>query len=330
MRSNEDETAIRDAAAEWIVRRDRGLSATEAIEFELWLAADPRHREVLQSADAAWGILERVPERTAERELAGTDRPAANRRRLAFWSSLATAAALMVGAFFWWRADSAAMALVAAGPREVTLGDGTLVRLNSGSEVVEDFDAAERRVRLTRGEAHFTVVKNSAWPFVVVAGAVRVQAVGTAFNVNLQPSRTEVVVNEGRVRVIPRGKPAAEEPLVEAGERAIVAVRNSGAEPSIVVARIDEAEMKRTLAWHDSLVRLGGVTVAELAADCERRFGQRIVIAEPEIARLRAGGRARVDDAEDFADLVATTFDLDVERRADGAWVLRRKKSNLR
>ena len=34
---------LRAAAARWTVRRDRGLSAAESIEYELWLAADPSH-----------------------------------------------------------------------------------------------------------------------------------------------------------------------------------------------------------------------------------------------------------------------------------------------
>ena len=31
-------------AADWLVRRDRGLSSAESIEYELWLAADPFYR----------------------------------------------------------------------------------------------------------------------------------------------------------------------------------------------------------------------------------------------------------------------------------------------
>ena len=56
------DAAMRETAARWIVRRDRGLSAAESIEFELWLAADERHARAIQCADTAWAVLVRIPE----------------------------------------------------------------------------------------------------------------------------------------------------------------------------------------------------------------------------------------------------------------------------
>ena len=79
------------------------------------------------------------------------------------------------------------------------------MELNAGGEVSEHFTTAERRVRLVRGEAHFTVTKDAARPFVVEAGAVRLRALGTAFNVRFEPSAVEVLVTHGRVQVEPPG-----------------------------------------------------------------------------------------------------------------------------
>ena len=72
-------------------------------------------------------------------------------------------------------------------------------------------------------------------------------------------------------------------------------------------------------------MRLGGATLAELAAEFERATGRRLVLADPTLADLRFGGRFRTDDIDGFTHLLATTLDLDVERTADGAIVLRKK-----
>ncbi|HEY1108554.1 MAG TPA: FecR domain-containing protein [Opitutaceae bacterium] len=343
--------AIQAAAARWTVDRDRGLSAAESVEFELWLAADPRHAAAMRRSAGAWSMLDRVPDLAAQRELLALRHQRARRRRMVFFSSLAAAAVLAVAAFGWWRTASArlspevAPALVAAGPREVVLADGTAVKLNAGSEIVEEYEPAERRVRLTRGEAHFVVTKDKARPFIVVAGGVRVRAVGTAFNVNFQSSRVEVLVTEGAVRVAtplaassdPAATPA--QPELRAGEYAVVETPSltTGTQsqahtptPVIVVTRLDPAAISKTLAWHENVVRLGGATLAELAAEFERRFGQTVRFAEPDIAQQRAGGRVPGDDPEAVARLLATTFDLEVERAADGAWVMRKKKSDSR
>jgi transmembrane sensor len=307
------------------VRRDRGLSAAESIEYELWLAADPRHAAAMQRTSAAWSLLDRIPESAAAPILTAATRRRSFWRRTAAFGSLA-AAALAVGLFVWSRPLPADPALTAPAlsapttPRLVTLSDGTVVQLNTGGEVSERFTAATRHVTLTRGEAHFAVTKNPARPFVVQAGSLQVRAVGTAFNINLQSSAVDVIVTEGRVQLTTG---TADAPELDAGERATL--RRSAAEPALVLTRLDAAAIAQTLAWREPLLRLGGATLAELAAEFERATGRRLVLADPALADLRFGGRFRADDIDGFTHLLATTLDLDVERAADGTIVLRKK-----
>jgi transmembrane sensor len=307
------------------VRRDRGLSAAESIDYELWLAADPRHAAAMQRTSAAWSLLDRIPESAAAPVLAADARRRSFWRRTIAFGSLA-AAALVVGLFIWSRPLPADPALVAfrlsatTKPRLVTLSDGTVVQLNTGGAVVEEFTADTRHVTLTRGEAHFAVTKNPARPFVVQAGSLQVRAVGTAFNINLQSAAVDVIVTEGRVQLT-TGTPDA--PALNAGERATL--RRAAAGPTLVVARIGAAAITQTLAWREPLMRLGGATLAELAAEFERATGRRLVLADPTLADLRFGGRFRADDIDGFTHLLATTLDLDVERAADGTIVLRKK-----
>jgi transmembrane sensor len=97
-----DDSALRATAARWTVRRDRGLSATESIEYELWLAADPRHAAAMQRTSAAWSLLDRIPESAAAPVLAAATRRRSFWRRTTAFGSLA-AAAFAVGLFVWSR-----------------------------------------------------------------------------------------------------------------------------------------------------------------------------------------------------------------------------------
>ena len=321
-----NENTLRATAARWAVRRDRGLSAAESIDYELWLAADPRHAAAMQRTSAAWSLLDRIPESAAAPILAAATRRRSFWRRTVTFGSLAAAAALAVGLFVWSRplpADptlSAPALSATTTPRLVTLSDGTVVQLNTGGAVVEEFTADTRHVTLTRGEAHFAVAKNPTRPFIVQAGSLQVRAVGTAFNINLQSAAVDVIVTEGRVQLT-TGTPDA--PALNAGERATL--RRAADGPTLVVARIDAAAITQTLAWREPLMRLGGATLAELAAEFERATGRRLVLADPALADLRFGGRFRADDIDGFTHLLASTLDLDVERTADGAIVLRKK-----
>jgi transmembrane sensor len=83
----------------------------------------------------------------------------------------------------------------------VTLPDGSVLQLNTDSVVETAYSPTERRVRLKKGEAFFSVAKNPQRPFWVDVGAVSVRAVGTAFNVRFRPEAVEVLVKEGKVSV---------------------------------------------------------------------------------------------------------------------------------
>lgn len=86
----------------------------------------------------------------------------------------------------------------------VTLSDGTKVMLNANStlEYPASFDDAEvREVRL-KGEAHFEVTKNPHRPFVVRAGEMQTQVLGTIFDVKAyRKDAPKVTLMQGKVKV---------------------------------------------------------------------------------------------------------------------------------
>ena len=85
----------------------------------------------------------------------------------------------------------------------VTLQDGTVVNLNSASELryPVQFAGTERKVFLT-GEAYFQVAKDKEHPFIVVTGEAEIEALGTSFNVYSykEENRIETTLVEGAVR----------------------------------------------------------------------------------------------------------------------------------
>ena len=87
---------------------------------------------------------------------------------------------------------------------EQTLSDGTKVMLNANStlEYPASFDDAEvREVRL-KGEAHFEVTKNPHRPFVVKAGEMQTQVLGTIFDVKAyRKDAPKVTLMQGKVKV---------------------------------------------------------------------------------------------------------------------------------
>jgi transmembrane sensor len=343
--SGKIESAIREEASRWVVLRDRGFREKEVAQYEAWLRADPRHEAALHQASHSWNLLDKISETTANTILKGSTKERGIGRMIGV--SLAAAAALtllMIGV--WWvgsdlNFDSNQKAVATATaemPKTLILSDKTLVRLNVGAMVEEAFTDGERRVYLKRGEAHFTVTKNPSRPFVVHAGEIVVRAVGTAFNVYMEDQAVDVLVTEGTIQVdtlksaerrvpslddAPGDDVLGEAFLVVEGQRASVAFpSSSNRPPAVFVSAASQGEVSEALAWRDSLLRLGGSSLSELAQDFERKTGRRLVLADSSLADLQIGGRFPSDDIEGFVYLLETNYGIRAEHAETGEIVL--------
>jgi len=85
--------------------------------------------------------------------------------------------------------------------RTVTLPDGSEIVLNSYSGVSYSSDFLKNRSILLNGEAFFKVKHDASSPFVVRTGSVKIQDIGTAFNVRSKAQQVEVVVESGSISV---------------------------------------------------------------------------------------------------------------------------------
>ncbi len=330
--------AIELAAAEWLVRRDRGLDAAGRAALAHWLRADPRHARAFALLGETWAELDRVP---ADR----LPLPPA-RGRHGWWAAVAvtTAAAAAVAAAMLLRPaapDAPARALAVAAQRTTTplggyerlaLPDGSVVQLNTASEIAVDFAADERRVTLVRGEATFDVAKDAARPFVVRVAGIAVRAVGTAFNVRRHAGVVDVLVTEGRVRlehaasgaslsVVPvvaaseLSAPTAAAPVLGAGQRAVITVGVGSGPAQGRVADVAPADAARTLAWHDRQVEFSNEPLTAIAAEFNRYNRHRLVIEGAELGARRFGGKFPAHDFEALVGLLESRFGVLVERR---------------
>jgi transmembrane sensor len=326
--------AIEQQAAAWVLRTDRGLTAAEQDEFLQWLAADRRHGAALARHKRNWDRLNRLgqwlPEHSPQPNrdlLAPRPQPAfrllAGRR--AWLAPLALAAALAVG-FFLWQARTAppppTAVPVIASITSRTLEDGSVVELNRGAVISVLYTPGERRVQLERGEAHFTVAKNKARPFIVSAGGVAVRAVGTAFNVRLDSAAVDVLVTEGVVQVkqpAMGGVPSPREPeplQLSAGERTSVPFAVAAVSP--VVVPVTKAQAEDILAWQPRMLDFTATPLKGIVGEFNRHNDPiRIVIADTALARTDVSASLRSDNVEGFIRLLEAGFGVRAERAGD-------------
>ncbi|MEN9634509.1 MAG: hypothetical protein RL077_2913 [Verrucomicrobiota bacterium] len=349
---------IEQTAAQWVLRRDRGLTATEQDEFSQWLAADARHGEALALQRWGWDELDRLA--GLQTSLGAVPNPdlfaprAKARARRGWWlaATLSLAAAAAIALLITLRSPPAtsenaapplAVSTALAAPCErLALEDGSVAELNRGAAVEVVYSATERRVRLVRGEANFTVAKNLARPFVVNAGGVEVRAVGTVFNVRLAGEAVEVVVSEGRVKLetwsgdaLVAGTSAASatgasppqlaaEVLLSVGQSAVVSLVASAPGPQ--VNSLAEAELAARLAWQPRLLDFTDAPLAEIVTEFNRRNPAQLAVGDPALGAMRLSAAFRSDNVEGFVRLMESDFGMRAEWRSEREIVLRRAK----
>jgi transmembrane sensor len=329
--------AIEATAAVWLSLRDRGLTAAETAEFVRWLQLDPRHAAIFDELDRTWKEFDRVgalqpaqPQRDQLDAdlLAPRLRPSRPARKLWLAAGLAAAAVLAVLVAPRLLAPRHTAETAVGAFQKFDLPDGSVALLNTDTAIDTAFTAAERRVRIVRGEVFFTVAKDPARPFIVTAGPVAVRAVGTAFNVFRHNGTVEVLVTEGRVRLDganqPRSlpAPAAAQPEareIAAGERAVVAVparKEEAPEPAVpAVQKVSATEMRRALAWQERRLEFDEVPLAEIVRQFNRHNRVQLVIGDPQLAQQRFSGVFRADGQESFLRLLQDDFGVQVTHR---------------
>lgn len=341
-----DDAALQMAAADWLARLDRGLRPDEAAEFAAWQAADPRHPAELARLSAAWRLLDTADEVPDIMALA-QGMEAKERRR---WRPRVFAAAGLVAAaslvLAWTTFLSAPRPVPPTNPtpaavvgsrsyhvlpgaaQRLALADGTLVELNTDSVVTTAFSTTERSVRILQGEAHFSVVKDPARPFLVQAGNVTVRAVGTAFSVRMAAAAVEVLVTEGRVRVnnaaqgdsllVPPtagASPASAEPVtLSAGQRVVLAAEEPAPAAPIAATPMD---MERLHTWRSPQLVFDRTSLEDAVAAFNSFNRRQLVLGDPALRTRRLGGTFRADNLEAFVRLLETGFNI-VARPRDG------------
>lgn len=340
------EEIARQAAA-WVLRCDRGLTASEQDDLSQWLAADPRHGAQLAQHRRHWQRLDRLalwrPEHSTRPNPDLLAPPLRDRLRPFLPVSLLLAAAAAVAAAFFFRPAAAPQEnppAIAAVPSEGQriLPDGSVIELNRGAVVTVNYTATERRVRLEQGEAFFTVAKDKAHPFVVTARGVDVRAVGTTFNVRLDAAVVEVLVTEGHVQVNPPPREASADavasgeqpvepppvPLLAANQRAVVSLAPKPELPQI--ATLTPREIERVLAWQHRLLNFTAAPLSDIVAEFNRHNAVQLVLVDPELASVRISASFRSDNIGGFLRLLEAGFGARTEYRGESEILLRKAR----
>lgn len=317
-----DDDRISAEAAHWCARlHDADCGDAERAAFAQWRAADPRHEEEYLAMLEIWQLSELLPPTPAissEPLMISPRRPQVRRKRSARRIAAVAAGVLVAVGAIWSAGWSAGLLPSRMGyyasqpmPREVRLADGSLVELNSGSQLIyADFRDRRSAWLKSGGEAYFQVTHDTLQPFSVRTDNGSVRVTGTRFNVWTDANQMLVTLLEGSVVVSPPDDIDGNSAQLTPGMQARY-IRGS---ERIELAQVAPAG---AIAWIEGKLVLDDLTLQAAIPLINRYLKQPVRIDDATAAAMRIGGIYRTDDLQALVDSLPKV--LPVELRKDSA-----------
>jgi len=333
-----DLAALDAEAAAWVARFDAGeVSAKDQAAFQAWLNRSALHREAIAEYGNFWSEFDTLRQLTnpigAEREIGIQAKPPAGGTK--YWLAAAAASVLVMvaaGGFFLQQkaperqqitvrqqvpdrpSARQSYATAIGGQKKFALADGSVVTLNTNSQIDVEIRGDCRDVHLVRGEAFFDVVHDEKRPFIVHANQYVVRDIGTAFAVHLtEKGLINVRVTKGRVEIAARAGEgqaslrAKSLGILSAGQDVLFGQKIERAEI------VSDAELGRKLAWRQGQLIYSGQPLADVLADISRYSDIQIDLADPALRDLPVGGAFSVNQTDAIFAALENNFGVHAE-----------------
>jgi transmembrane sensor len=194
--------------------------------------------------------------------------------------------------------------------KELTLPDGSIVSLNSNSSIKykTHWSATESRTIELQGEAFFSVTHTTSHQkFIVKAGKLSVEVLGTEFNVLSRKSRSFVVLKKGKVKLEVSGE---KEFIMKPGELVELSASQS------VRKQLVNPELYSS--WRNNVLTFNATPLMEIARVIEENYDLKISIPDQTLAAERFTGAIPVnEDIDVLLTMLSKSYQFEIEKTHD-------------
>lgn len=198
--------------------------------------------------------------------------------------------------------------------QEVTLPDGSRVLLNANSQVrfSKNWSKTEDRMVWLTGEAEFSVKhydlpQGKTQKFIVHTEGVKVEVIGTRFNLMSRGEKCKLALYEGKVDLLLTKHPEQESITITPNE--VVQVDNGA------VVRISEMKKVEVYqAWTKEHFEFDDTPLSEVALLVENTYGITFIFKEKTLKNKRLTASIPNDDVDILVKIIANIFNIQAQQ----------------
>lgn len=307
---------ITEAAGWLVLSQERTLTLEEQQQLNNWCRQSETHQRAWDMAQQLAQSMQSMPSKLGKSVLG---RPQLSRRNamknLAVLMAIPTASWFTVKQlpFDHWMAD---MATTTGEQRDYQLADGSMLLLNTDTQVDVDYTQTLRRVHLRQGEVQLTSAKDVLnRPLIVSTPFGDIQALGTVFQVRHQSDLTGVSVQQHAVEVRTH---AGQVQRLEAGQQI---------EFTAKALSLPKANPESQNAWTKGQLIADNMTLSAVANELSRyRHGW--LSCDEEVANLRVSGVFQLNNTDIALQSLMKTLPIELVYRTR-YWVMIKKLSTV-
>lgn len=362
-------TMINQEAAQWLVviEDTPTLSKQQIAELNAWVATSDVHKQCLKQMAQSWGEMDLLASVMLPQEI---HKPStlsligaklffpflalhvfilASIKHKHYWGRTALSMTFL-GVVIGWsfinysppetNANYLVLKTQMGEKKQHVMPDGTILWLNSSSQIEVTYKDTSRNINLVYGEAHFDVAKDPNRPFEVYADKRLVRAIGTAFSVHKVDGKIEVLVSEGTVElaliedmltVIPdqdkpisiaTHAPSSIQPYKPKPVKRVLGKLTAGQRISIPIEsnemgdidHLDVSEVTRFLSWKEGKLVFAGESLEEVIKEITRHTPIKIDVIDPELKSMRIGGQFKIGETDTLFYVLESGFGISTNR----------------
>lgn len=193
---------------------------------------------------------------------------------------------------------------------EVQLSDGSIAYLNAGSSLkypINFIPEKDRQVFL-KGEAFFSVAKDSLHPFIVHTDALNIKVLGTEFNVSNYPedSRINVVLVEGAVAMYGNGN------LTDKKDSTILVPSTKGSFDKKSGAIVTEKVVTSTYtSWRNGQLVFRNMSFDNILKKMERHYNVKIINTNEKLGKTEFNAGFNNENINEFLQALETAYGIE-------------------
>ncbi len=190
------------------------------------------------------------------------------------------------------------------------LPDGSLISLNTQSqlEYSKKFNKKNRTVEL-KGEAFFKVEHNPEKPFIINTGALKIEVVGTTFNVNAKSQKgdVEVIVASGVVRIYTKSD-KSDSVMLYAGDKAVFNKNKKD-----ILKNINEDV--NYLSWKTKKLIFEKAELQDIVKTLNKTYNAHIVLKNSSIKKCTLTNTFNEQSLESILLVLEATLELKIKKK---------------